>query len=100
RWSPFARLFLSIALIFAAVLPTTGATAQTPSPSDLAHQISKAEIDLRGADRALDGRISPADLKALREKITDAQQNAQTAADRLNEQLVLVNARIAQLGPT
>ncbi len=98
--SPFARLFLSIALIFAAVLPTTGATAQTPSPSDLAQQISKAEIDLRGADRALDGRISPADLKALREKITDAQQNAQTAADQLNEQLVLVNARIAQLGPT
>ncbi|WP_210358464.1 DUF3772 domain-containing protein [Sphingomonas beigongshangi] len=90
---------LRLSLALALLLPAVGARAQAPSPGDLARQIDAAEIDLRSVDRALDGRVARGDIKTLRGKITNAQQDARNAAEQLHDQLALVDARIAQLGP-
>ncbi|MGR6328045.1 DUF3772 domain-containing protein [Sphingomonas sp. XXL09] len=92
---PIASRLIALLLLCMPAL----ATAQVPTPADLTRQIAAAGDDVHAVDRALDSRVDPADVRALRDRASGAQQNAQSAADQLDEQRALLDARIAQLGP-
>ena len=92
-----ALLLLLALFLFLAHAP--GASAQTLSPSGLAQQLAQAETDLSAVDHALDGRIDASGLRLLRTKAASAGNIAGSAADQLQAQLALVDAKITELGP-
>jgi small-conductance mechanosensitive channel len=75
------------------------ARAQTLSLANVAAQITQAENDVRGVDSALDRGIGADDNAALRAKALAAQQAVRASASSLQDQLDLIDARIAGLGP-
>ncbi len=83
-------------LLAAASLP---AAAQVAPPADPAVQIVQAEAELRAIDRGLDTRLSSDERSDLRARALAAQQAAKSSAGQLDDQLALVDARIAGLGP-
>ncbi|MYL98573.1 DUF3772 domain-containing protein [Novosphingobium sp. FGD1] len=91
----FLRILLSIAL-FTVSLP---AWAQQTTPADLTRQIAEAEEALRSVDSALDGAADAKDRAELRTKALTAQQSVRSSEAQLTDQLALVDARIAGLGP-
>jgi small-conductance mechanosensitive channel len=64
-----------------------------------AAQLTQAERDLATVDRQLDDRLDRAAQKALRDKAVTAQQTAEGIDGDLSEQLALIDARVAGLGP-
>ncbi|MEG3087149.1 DUF3772 domain-containing protein [Sphingomonas sp. PB4P5] len=89
------RLFLLLAL-----LAITGtALAQATPLTTASAQLAQAEADIRTVDRALDSRADSAAQKLLRSKALAAQQSSADAVRQLEEQLALVEARVAGLGP-
>ncbi|MBO9723364.1 MAG: DUF3772 domain-containing protein [Novosphingobium sp.] len=90
-------LFRAILLLVAAAsLP---AAAQVAPPVDPAIQIVRAETELLTINRGLDTRLSSDERSDLRARAVAAQQAAKSSASQLDEQLALVDARIAGLGP-
>lgn len=88
--------------LLAALLLLTGtvpALAQEPAASEPTLQIKAAETELRAVDRTLDTRVDPEGRTALRARAAAAQQSARAAAGDLEEQLALIDARVAGLGP-
>lgn len=92
------RLPFLACLFLALLLAGPPAAAQTP-PAETTRSLAQAEGDLRAVDRALDGRVDADARTALRTKAAAAQQAARGAAADIAEQLALVEARIAGLGP-
>jgi potassium efflux system protein len=89
------RLFLTLVMfVTAGTALTQGAPLTTMSA-----QLSQAEADIRAVDRALDSRADAAAQKLLRGKALAAEQSSADAVRQLEEQLALVEARIAGLGP-
>ncbi|WP_159983563.1 MULTISPECIES: DUF3772 domain-containing protein [unclassified Novosphingobium] len=87
-------------LILALLLFTGGAAhAQVASTAEQSSQIKQAEADLRDVDRALDTRVDAEERAALRTKALAAQSAARTAGGQLEEQIALIDARVAGLGP-
>lgn len=89
--SLLAALLLSLATL---------ASAQSLSLPEMAAQISQAESDVRNVDRALDGGISgdSEEGAALRAKALAAQQAVRASASNLQQQLDIIDARIAGIG--
>ncbi|WP_294189420.1 DUF3772 domain-containing protein [uncultured Sphingomonas sp.] len=96
---PSKLLLLSLRAL-AAVLLLAGlpAAAQTTSVAALSDQLAQAERDVATVDRALDARVDDEQRDDLRTKALAAKDAATDAAARLQEQLTLVDAKVAQLG--
>ncbi|MCU6454682.1 DUF3772 domain-containing protein [Sphingomonas sp. A2-49] len=93
------RVWPVVALLLAA-LPSALPAAAQPSPVEAAtRQLSAAEADLNTVDGALDTRQDRAARAKLRDDALAAQGNATAAAEQLRDQLALIDARIAGLGP-
>ena len=92
--SPLRLLMLVIACLAIGSTPLAAA----PSP-DAAARLAQAEADLRAVDRALDGEVAAEDRAALRTRASAAAAAARAAASQLEEDLALVDARLAGLGP-
>lgn len=88
-------------LILAVLLLAGGAAAhaQLAPTAEQASQIKQAEADLRDVDHALDTRIDADERATLRARAAAAQTAARAAVDQLEEQIALVDARVAGLGP-
>lgn len=93
---PIARLLRATLLVL--LLTSAPAAAQTASVSPLAAQLGQAERDVTAVDRALDGPVDEDERPVLRAKALAAQEAATDAAGRLQDQLALVDAKVAQLG--
>lgn len=91
----FVRLLLTLLL----VLGTAPAQAQVAPTAELSRQIAQAEADLRTVDRALDTPVDADDRSALRVKALAVQQTVRATEGQLEDQLAMVDARIAGLGP-
>eukprot|EP01037_Dinobryon_pediforme_P029535 gene29535-33216_t len=89
------RLLGALALSLLIAQPSV---AQTPAVT-LSVQLAGAETELRAIDRALDGRVDADAQKALRSRALAAQQVAKDVGDALDEQVTLLDARLAGLGP-
>ncbi|WP_271298946.1 DUF3772 domain-containing protein [Sphingomonas sp. CV7422] len=75
------------------------AAAQT-SPVDAAtKQLAAAEAALDAVDKALDTKVDRETRGKLRDQALGAQSDARDAAEQLRDQLALIDARIAGLGP-
>jgi small-conductance mechanosensitive channel len=96
--TPMTRLLclLSALLLLLGALP---ARAQVTPPAAISAQIAQAEKDVRSVDRALDARDGPGDTAALRASALAAQQAVRASASSLQDQLGIIDARIAGLGP-
>ncbi|SEL36201.1 Small-conductance mechanosensitive channel [Sphingomonas palmae] len=94
------KLLSRLLRALAAVLLLAGvpAAAQTTSVAALSDQLAKAERDVATVDRALDARVDDEQRDELRTKALAAKDSATDAAARLQEQLTLVDAKVAQLG--
>lgn len=90
-----------LSLLFAAVLlfGALPAGAQIIPPAAISAQIAQAEKDVRSVDRELDARDGPGDTAALRATALAAQQTVRASASNLQDQLGIIDARIAGLGP-
>ena len=75
------------------------ALAQITPAASVSAQIAQAEKDVRSVDRALDARGGPEDTAALRTTAAAAQQAVRASASNLQDQLAIIDARIAGLGP-
>ena len=84
-------------MILLLLLTATPVFAQAPSPA--AARIAQAEADLRAVDRALDGQVDRDARASLRAKAQAAEATARAAAAQLEDDLALVDARLAGLGP-
>ncbi len=91
--------FLFRAILLLAAAASLPASAQVAPPVDPATQIVRAETELRTIDRVLDTRLSSDERSDLRARAVAAQQAAKSSASQLDDQLALVDARIAGLGP-
>ncbi|HUD27748.1 MAG TPA: DUF3772 domain-containing protein [Novosphingobium sp.] len=92
-------ILIRFILLLALVTGASSARAQVAPLAELSRQIATAEADLRTVDRALDTPVDAEDRSGLRSKALAAQQVVRAAEGRLEEQLALVDARIAGLGP-
>ena len=86
------------ALVVALLFVSLPAAAQTTSIAALSGQLAQAERDVAAVDRALDARIDDEQRDDLRARALAAKASATDAATRLQEQLALVDAKVAQLG--
>lgn len=91
--SPIRAALALLLLLFA--LP---AFAQSDDVAP-ATRLARAEADVRAVDRAMDLRVDDDARGALRERIIAARVAATAATADLAEQLALVDARLAGLGP-
>ncbi len=91
--SPIRAALVLLLLLFA--LP---ASAQNDDVAP-ATRLARAEADVRAVDRAMDLRVDDDARGALRERIIAARVAATAATADLAEQLALVDARLAGLGP-
>ncbi|VXC65995.1 DUF3772 domain-containing protein [Sphingomonas sp. 8AM] len=91
--SPIHAALALLLLLFA--LPAFAQDGDT-SP---ATRLARAEADVRAVDRAMDLRVDDDARGALRERIIAARVAATAATADLAEQLALVDARLAGLGP-
>ncbi|TPG48207.1 DUF3772 domain-containing protein [Sphingomonas glacialis] len=89
------RLLGALALSLLIAAPSV---AQTPA-APLSTQLAGTETELRAIDRALDGRVDADAQKSLRSRALAAQQVAKDVGDGLDEQITLLDARLAGLGP-
>ncbi|WP_294197519.1 DUF3772 domain-containing protein [uncultured Sphingomonas sp.] len=91
------RFPIRAALLLLLLLPSpvlAQATVDTPVA-----RLTRAEADVRTVDRALDQRVDDDTRDALRERIIAARVATTAATADLAEQLALVDARLAGLGP-
>lgn len=87
----------ALLLLLLAFMPApTVAQAADDGP---ATRLIRAEADVRAVDRALDLRVDDDTRNTLRERIIDARVAATGATADLAEELALVDARLAGLGP-
>ena len=86
------------ALIVALLFVSLPAEAQTTSTATLSQQLAQAERDVNAVDHALDAQVDEDERDGLRTKALAARDSAIDAAGRLQEQLTLVDAKVAQLG--
>jgi small-conductance mechanosensitive channel len=93
------RRIAIIAAILAMAFLTAPAAAQPVALDQLGRQLDQTETDLRTVDRALDARVDSTARKALRAKAVAAQGSATGVAGQFQDQLTLIDARIAGLGP-
>jgi len=93
---PIARLLRALLLVL--LLVSAPAAAQTTSVAALTAQLTQAERDVAEVDRALDARVDEDERQTLRTKALAAKDSAADAAGRLQDQLTLVDAKVAQLG--
>jgi small-conductance mechanosensitive channel len=91
----FIRLFATLLLLLLA-MPTN---AQVEPLASTSAQIAQAEKDVRSIDAALDAGVEPAGTAAMRAKVLAAQQTVRASASSLQDQLGMIDARIAGLGP-
>ncbi len=89
------RLLGALALSMLIAAPSL---AQAPA-APLSTQLAGTETELRAIDRALDGRVDADAQKSLRSRALAAQQVAKDVGDALDEQITLLDARLAGLGP-
>ncbi|KQN91149.1 mechanosensitive ion channel protein [Sphingomonas sp. Leaf231] len=91
---------MSIRFLIWALLLLTPLPLAAQAPADTAAtRLARAEADVRAVDRALDLRLDDDRRDALRERIIAARVAATAATADLAEQLALVDARLAGLGP-
>lgn len=92
-----ARLFLALILLSHAA-PVLAQSVSLPATSA---QITQAENDVRSVDRALDGALEAGGDKGagLRAKALAAQQAVRASSSNLQQQIDIIDARIAGLGP-
>ncbi|SEN44446.1 Small-conductance mechanosensitive channel [Sphingomonas gellani] len=93
------RLLCALLLALAFNLYAGAALAQATPVATLSRQLSQAETDLAAVDHALDSRVDKDARTALRSKALAARDAAADASGRLQDQLSLVDAQVAQLGP-
>jgi hypothetical protein len=86
----------ALALLLLLLAPRVYAQEAEVSP---ATRLARAEADVRAVDRALDLRVDDDARGALRERIIAARVAATAATADLADQLALVDARLAGLGP-
>jgi small-conductance mechanosensitive channel len=96
---PTMSLVLRLLLLVTLSAGALPAHAQSSDATALSAQLAQAEADLRAVDRTLDARVDADDRPALRAKAIAAQQAARSSSGKLKDQLTLVDARIAGLGP-
>lgn len=100
-----ARFWSLVALFTALTLSITALPAAAQSPSQatslvaVTAQVTQAEAELRAVDRALDAGMATEDRTAARAKALAAQQAVRALASNLEDQLGIIDARIAGLGP-
>ena len=92
--SPIRAALLLLLLLF--IPAPTFAQAADDNP---ATRLTRAEADVRAVDRALDLRVDDDTRNTLRERIIAARVAATAATADLAEELALVDARLAGLGP-
>lgn len=84
--------------VLAGLFTARPAAAQATPVATLTAQLAQAERDVASVDAALDRRVDADDRLALRTKALAAKDAATDAAGRLQDQLSLVDAKVAQLG--
>lgn len=89
---------LALSILAFSILIAQPLAAQTPAVT-LSVQLARTETELRAVDRALDGRVDADAQKALRMRALAAQQVAKDVGAALDDQITLLDARIAGLGP-
>lgn len=94
-------LAVLLSFVLAAALPAAAqpAAASLEPVADATTRLAKAEADVRAIDRSLDARLDDDKREAARTGALAARAAAATATDELGEQLALIDARIAELGP-
>ena len=94
------QFWIALLLMLATGIAAIAPAAAQPSPIDIAtRQLATAETDLNAIDLRLDTRIANDERGKLRSRALGVQSSARDAADALRDQLALVDARIAGLGP-
>ncbi|WP_267394969.1 MULTISPECIES: DUF3772 domain-containing protein [unclassified Sphingomonas] len=97
---PIRHLRLLLSLLLLLILPLPLAAQVQPVPMvALSAQLNQADADIKAVDTALDTRIDSDQRRALRARAAAAQGSANDAVAGLEQQLALVDARIAGLGP-
>lgn len=99
RWTLSYRDAVGLIFLLLALVVSVPLRAQPDPLASASQRMAQAEADVRAVDRALDGRVDAAARRALRAKAVGARQVATTASAALNEELALIDARIAGLGP-
>ncbi|TCP32899.1 DUF3772 domain-containing protein [Sphingomonas sp. BK235] len=94
-----ARVAALLLLALAALLLAPLASAQPDPVAAATARLVTAEREVRAVDRALNDARDRATRDALRERVDAAREDAAAAADQLADQLELIDARAAQLGP-
>lgn len=99
RWASHSFFyFLYVVIISLATFLSPPAPAQTSELQAFSTQISQAEQEVRTADRAFDARLDDETRRSLRASVLAAKSSAGAAMSALEEQLVLVNAKLEGLG--
>jgi small-conductance mechanosensitive channel len=80
------------------ILSVGPAYAQGPAAGALIEQLTQVEAELQTVDRALDRRVNTDEQNALRGRALAAQQAATALAGQLEQQLALIDARLAGIG--
>jgi potassium efflux system protein len=96
---PLLRVLLCALVLSVGTIATAQVSSNASSVVAAAAQVGGVETDLRAVDRALNARVDADEQKRLRSKALAAQQVARTAIAELQDELALVEARIAELGP-
>jgi small-conductance mechanosensitive channel len=90
---------LRLLAIMTLLMVATPSQAQTEPLASTSTEIGQAEKDVHTVDAALDTGGQAADTGPLRAKILAAQQVVRASASSLQDQLGIIDARIAGLGP-
>ena len=90
---------MSMRLLLAFLLALPAAPSSAQAPDDPAARLAQAEADVRAVDAALDRRIEDDARDGLRDRAVAARIAATAATADLAEQVALIDARIAGLGP-
>ncbi|MEG3165578.1 DUF3772 domain-containing protein [Sphingomonas sp. PB2P19] len=97
---PMTRVRLIWLALFSLLLaqPASAQTAQTDPVGTAVAALGQAAKDVQVADRMLDTRLDEDGQRALKARLAAARRTASDSADTLQEQITLVDARVAQLG--
>jgi potassium-dependent mechanosensitive channel len=96
-----SRIVLHLMAAIIAVLMTTAAHAQPAAPTAPAtDQLRAIEADVRLMSRQATGQPDAKDRTVLRTRLSTARQAAAALAEQLSGQLIALDAKIAELGPS
>ncbi len=75
------------------------AAAQSTSLADLSEELAQAESNVRAVDKAMNSRMGESDQKLASAKVLAAKSLAADTTAKMQEQLTLLDAKLAGLGP-